>query len=97
MAFFYPKLRTLLYTISAGRIKTEKICDKCHQNIYVDDIRDYTTSDGYERALNDIMSDNKTAFAPIIADTIVNSSKGLPPLVMKLFDKIKEDFHICQE
>lgn len=82
---------------SAGRIKTEKICDKCHQNIYVDDIRDYTTSDGYERALNDIMSDNKTAFAPIIADTIVNSSKGLPPLVMKLFDKIKEDFHICQE
>lgn len=82
---------------SLGRKKTSGKCDKCNQYIYVDQIRNYETDDGYERALNDMMSANKTTFAPIIADKIIDSEKGLPIEVVKLFDKIKEDLQICQK
>lgn len=82
---------------SSGRKKTSEICDKCHQNIYIEQIKDYRTHDGYEKALNDMMSANKTNFAPIIADKIFNSEKDLPFEILNLFNKIKEDFPICQK
>lgn len=72
---------------------TNQKCAGCGQIIYKRDKLDYSGDEGYTNALDDIMAANKTAFAPVIADLIVSSQKGLPPLVKRLFDKIKEDFN----
>lgn len=78
-----------------NRTKTNRICPTCNQNIFVNNLRDYSSPDGRDAALDELMENNKTIFAPLIAEKIVNSDKGLPPLVIKLFDRIKEDLHIC--
>jgi putative ATP-dependent endonuclease of OLD family len=77
---------------SRGRKKTENKCHTCNQYIYQDDIRNYTDSDGYNQALDDIMEKYKTGLGPIIASEIISSKKKLPPLVINLFKKIKKDF-----
>ena len=78
-----------------NRTKTDRVCPVCHQNIYVDNIRDFLTFDGRLKAMDELMEKNKTNFAPLISEKIITCDKGLPQLVIKLFDKIKEDLHIC--
>lgn len=73
------------------RKKTSKKCSTCNQDIYEDIVREYDGEDGYLKALDDIMEKNKAQLGPILAENIVNSEKTLPPLVIQLFDKIKED------
>ncbi len=80
---------------SRGRYETSEICDCCGQHIYKDDIRDYSGDEGYLKVLNDIMTSNKTEIAPEVANNIANSAMGIPQIVRQLFDKIKEDLHIC--
>jgi putative ATP-dependent endonuclease of OLD family len=70
------------------RIKTAKTCNTCKQNIYTDKLRDYSGDDGFKAALYDCMTSQKTQFAPIIADEIINSDKALPPKVIELFETI---------
>ena len=74
-----------------GRKKTDKKCNYCHQYIYVDTKKDYTDVDGTKKALTEMMSKNKAQYAPKLAEIICNSNKGIPSLIKKLFDKIKED------
>jgi putative ATP-dependent endonuclease of OLD family len=71
------------------RIKTEKTCNTCKQNIYTDILRDYSGDDGFKAALYDCMTSQKTQFGSVIAEEINNSGKLLPPKVIELFDKIK--------
>ena len=75
-------------------VRTNNTCPSCHQNIYTEIRRDFSGPEGREKALDCMMEEQKTTFAPLIADKIVSSSKGLPPLVINLFEKIKEDLNI---
>lgn len=76
-----------------GREQTTKICESCHQNIYVNIERIYDGENGRLTALDDIMEKNKAQLGPVLANCIIKSGKPLPPLVVKLFDKIRND--IC--
>ena len=74
-------------------IKTDAICGKCNQYIYKDLLRDYNGDQGFKNALYDCMTSQKTQFGPVIAETIIESKKQLPPKVTDLFEKI----NICLE
>ena len=71
-----------------GRIKTDEICPACNQNIFQDQIRDYNGEDGYLRALNDLLSQNKTQYSGVLSELISDSDKPLPPKMIELFEKI---------
>lgn len=73
--------------------RTSKVCESCHQYIFVGKERIYDGVDGRLTALDDIMEKNKAQLGPILANCINESRKALPPLVVKLFDEIKKD--IC--
>ena len=72
------------------RIKTNRVCNTCTQNIYEDIFRNYTGDDGFKQALYDCMTAQKTQFGPVIAKTIIDSGKPLPPKIVALFDKVNE-------
>lgn len=74
---------------SSGRKKTNNICGTCNQNIYVDNIRNYSDAEGYKNALYDMMTSQKTKFGLTIAHMIVKSGKEIPQSVKVLFEKIK--------
>lgn len=76
-------------------VKTGEICSECGRPKVRRELTNYSGDDGYKEALNRMMSLNKTNFAPLISDKIVSCGKNLPPLVIQLFEKIKEDLHIC--
>lgn len=78
---------------SKKREKTSAVCEKCHQNIFIDVERIYDGEDGRLTALDDIMENNKAQLGPMLANSIIESGKTLPPLIGKLFDEIKKD--IC--
>lgn len=75
-------------------VKTDEICPECGQQKRKIIKTDYSGEEGYLKVLNIMMSNNKTTFAPIIAEKLIGCGKGLPPLVVELFDKIKEDLNI---
>ena len=75
------------------REKTAKKCEKCHQYIYRDIECVYDNDDGRLAALDDIMEKNKAQLGPLLANCIIESGKALPPLVVKLFDRIKKDIY----
>lgn len=70
-------------------IKTDAICGECNQNIYKNLLRDYNGDQGFKNALYDCMTSQKTQFGPVIAETIVESEKQLPPKITDLFKKIE--------
>lgn len=76
----------------AGREKTANPpCPSCKQPIYADVVRDYQSTGGRERALEDILSDSKPKYAPVIADLLsaLDPSK-YPTKVIELFENIKK-------
>lgn len=73
------------------REKTSKVCESCHQNIFVEIERIYDGEDGRLMALDDVMENNKAQLGPVLANCINESGKALPPLVVKLFDSIQKD------
>ena len=73
---------------SKGRVKTDEICETCNQNIFVDSLRDYEGNDGHIRALNDLLSQNKTKYSSVLSELIYNSEKPLPPKIVELFEKV---------
>ncbi|WP_274476130.1 AAA family ATPase [Mangrovimonas aestuarii] len=75
---------------SKGRIKTDEICDTCNQNIFTDSLRDYAGTEGRERALNDLLSQNKTKYPSVLSELIYNSDKDLPPKIAALFEKVND-------
>ena len=73
---------------SKGRVKTEDICETCYQNIFQEQLRDYDGNEGHLRALNDLLSQNKTKYSGSLSELIYNSEKPLPPKIVELFDKV---------
>lgn len=76
---------------SKKREKTTNVCESCHQYIFKDIERIYDGEDGRLTALDDIMEKNKAQLGPVLANCIIKSGKPLPPLVVELFDKIRND------
>lgn len=74
---------------SKGRVKTEDICGTCNQNVFQEQLRDYNGDDGYLRALNDLLSQNKTKYSGSLSELIYNSEKPLPPKIVELFEKVR--------
>ena len=76
---------------SAGRKKTDQpICNKCHQKIYADEIRDYKSAGGANRVLLDIIKKGKTRYAPLIAEKLCELEKEqLPPKILEFFQKLE--------
>ena len=72
------------------RIKTNRVCVTCTQNIYEDILRNYIGDDGYKSAIYDCMISQKTQFGPVIAKVIIDSGKPLPPKIVALFNKVNE-------
>ncbi|MFT7157155.1 MAG: putative ATP-dependent endonuclease of OLD family [Parvicella sp.] len=73
---------------SKGRTKTSETCDSCNQNIFIDNLRDYSGDEGRISALNDLLSQNKTKYPSILSDLIYNSPKPLPSKITDLFEKV---------
>lgn len=80
-----------------GREKTNDVCDKCGQNIFIDIIRDYSGDEGVKKALLDCIHSNKTAYSSIIGDIIVKrEERKIPEIISELFDEINEDLKIIK-
>lgn len=77
--------------VPKGSEKSQTICRKCKQNIFIPIIRDYSKTKGYRKALYDIMTTEKTQFGPAIAYAIINSGKKLPDKVIHLLDEINKE------
>lgn len=75
------------------RRNTKKVCEACHQEIYVPIIKNYSGDDGYLSALKDIMSKMKTDFSASIGYFIEKSDKGIPPLIKKMLKQIDKDIY----
>lgn len=71
---------------SRGRKETERICNECNQNIYIDIIRDYVGKEGSTQAVLDIVTKNKTKYASKIAEEICK--KEVPILIVNFFKKL---------
>ncbi|MEA5401660.1 AAA family ATPase [Arcicella sp. DC2W] len=73
---------------SKGRVKTSDICENCNQNIFIEDLRDYSGEVGRIIALNDLLSQNKTKYSGILSELIYHSNKPLPLKITELFEKV---------
>jgi putative ATP-dependent endonuclease of OLD family len=80
-------------------MKTSEICDKCAQNIFKSEKRDYSGDEGYKRALLDCISSMKTKYASTIAQTIIdnNPENKIPSKVLQLLNEIESDMNIRSE
>lgn len=78
---------------SMGRIKTNAVCGTCNQNIFEDKIRDYSGEEGRLRALDDILSKNKTKYPPILSELIYESEKEIPAKIVELFVEVGKMFN----
>lgn len=58
---------------SKKREKTSAVCEKCHQNIFINVERIYDGEDGRLTALDDIMENNKAQLGPMLANSIIES------------------------
>jgi putative ATP-dependent endonuclease of OLD family len=80
---------------SEGRTKTNTKCNACNQFIFEDVARDYQSTDGYSKALIDIIDSKKPKYAPIIAEKLCELNKADFPLkILELFNKIKRELGI---
>jgi len=73
------------------REKTNKPrCSSCNQDIYANNLRDYQESDGYDKALIEMIDECKPKYAPLIASKLCElSPEKLPQKIIDLFQKIK--------
>lgn len=76
---------------SQGRIKTgEPPCSTCKQFIYADDLRDYKSPGGYEKALIDKLDSSKPKYAKIIGLKLCElEANKIPSKVIDLFEQIR--------
>lgn len=69
-------------------------CPFCHRNIKPEILYHYTLPDDEKDVLDAMMADQKTSFAPEIADVLRLSKKELPLLVKQMFEKIKREMSL---
>lgn len=76
---------------SSGRAKTDlPPCSTCNQLIYEDKIRDYIGDEGRKKAIQDILDANKTKYAKLVTERIVQLEKDkFPQKVVEFIDKVK--------
>lgn len=73
-----------------NRNKTANICETCNQNIFEDVLRDYSADGGRLLALNDLLSDSKTKYPPILSELIYKSDKEMPAKIIELFEEVSK-------
>jgi len=79
------------------RIKTDEICEKCNQNIYKNELRNYSGDIGYKLALADCLKNGKTKYATAIAKEITNIEdieRKFPKKIKELLEKISNELNI---
>lgn len=85
---------------SYGKKKSNKPpCEKCHQDIYEDRIRDYSGENGYFKAIYDACTDKqaKAKYASEVASTIISNSDGLdkvPSKIQMLFKELSRQLQL---
>ena len=79
--------------------KTNEKCEKCKQNIYKSDKRDYSGEEGYKRALLDCLGSMKTEYSSAIAPIIIenNPNRKIPSKILELFNEVKSNMSISLE
>lgn len=70
--------------------RTNKKCEKCNQHIFEQEVRDYSGDEGFKQALLKYLSDNKTEYASLIADKILQrkSDSAIPKMIQELFNEL---------
>lgn len=70
---------------------SDRYCSEQHRQNKESKIEQYS-----DECLHKKMTEEKTQFAPVIADQIVMSDKALPPKVLELFSKISSTLNISE-
>ena len=70
--------------------RTNQKCEKCNQYIFEQEIRDYSGDEGFKQALLKYLSDNKTEYASLIADKILQrkNDTAIPRMIQELFNEL---------
>lgn len=80
---------------SRKRVKTDEICETCHQFIYKDVKRDYTGDEGHLSAIYDCCICNKAEHAVPVAMQIVSTGK-VPDKIITLFSNVDKVLGITE-
>jgi len=72
------------------RVKTEKICPTCEQNIFEAPIRVYSGDKGYQEAILDYLESKKTEYSSMIGCEILkrNDKTKIPEIIREMFYEI---------
>lgn len=78
------------------RVKTPEICEKCNQNIYENELKDYSGESGIDTAIIDILHKNKTEYSSLIAHKIIRreDNTSIPRAIRMLFDRMNLEVEI---
>jgi putative ATP-dependent endonuclease of the OLD family len=76
--------------IPLKNVRTKKPpCEKCHQQIFERDVRNYDGDVGRRKAIVDILDSNKPMYAKAIADNLIKIPKEkFPGKIVELFQRI---------
>lgn len=74
------------------RIKSNDICDKCNQYIFIERSKDYSGDDGLDLALLDWLSNNKTEYSSLLTDELFKrpGEDRIPLQIRNLFSNIAD-------
>ncbi|UTH07140.1 ATP-dependent nuclease [Macrococcoides canis] len=72
------------------RVKTPEICEKCNQNIYKNELKNYSGEIGIDTAIIDILHKKKTEYSSLIAHKIIKrkDTTSIPTAIRSLFDRM---------
>lgn len=72
------------------RVRTADTCQTCHQHIYSELTMDYSGEEGFDKALLDWLSKNKTEYSSLIGNKILErkGADNIPTEIRKLFSQI---------
>lgn len=74
------------------RYRTKRVCPKCKQNIFENEIKDYQGDDGFNKALIDCLSNIKTEYSSMTAQLILKRKDidNIPEVIRSFFYEIAE-------
>lgn len=72
------------------RVETADTCQTCHQHIYSEQTMDYSGEEGFDKALLDWLSKNKTEYSSLIGNKILErkGADNIPTEIRNLFSQI---------
>ena len=67
-------------------------CPTCRQPIYESPLRDYTSVDGRQKAMLEILDSKKPMYAQAVTDQLCKLEReDFPPKIIEFFEKIKAE------